>query len=265
MQPTIDGTVNLIDNDPAALNSTRELVRSIGMSADAFLSLNEFLQRHDANRPGCLVADLGIPATSGIEILRELNTRQSPLPAVFVASHANVADTVKLMQLGAVTLLEKPYRDRTLIDAIQSAVRLDAERRMVAARRHELDERVGRLSEDEKKVLDNLVAGKTNKRIAFELGIACRTVEYRRHNIFSKLEVQSVAEMTIVVTDLERLTDISQMSNAPAMRLTDSRFTSLARIVNTLSLRLFMHPGVSGHRLGNICSDPALPPEVPTR
>ena len=226
MQNSVHLTVRLIGKDTIALEAVCELVRSIGLRVHPYRSLDEFQRQQDATQPGCLVADLGITGMNGIEILQELNETDSPLPAIFVASHAKVADVVNLMQSGAVTLLEKPFQHGRLLDAIRSAVRLDSERRSVAARCRELDQHFRELSEDERHVLRDLLAGKTNKQIAFDLGTALRTVEYRRSSILSKLKVQSIAEAAATVAELERLTDISALLKAPPIRLTDSRLTS---------------------------------------
>lgn len=226
MQDSVHPTVQLIGNDALALETAGKLVRSIGFGVDPYLSPDEFLRRHDDARPGCVVADLDNVANRGIAILRELNEAESPLPVVFVASQANVADAVSLMQSGAVTLLEKPYRNGTFVDSVRSAVRLDAERRRVAVRCSELDQRFRRLSEDERDVLRELLAGQANKQIAFSRGIALRTVEYRRSHIFSKLEVHSIAEAAAAVSEFERLTEISALLKAPPIRMTDSRFIS---------------------------------------
>ena len=205
---------------------------------------------------------------NGPDLLRELNDRENPLPAVFISSAANVADTVTLMQLGAVTLLEKPYRSRTLVDAIHAAVRLDAERRMIAARCRELDQRLRRLSREEQQVLQDLVTGKTNKRIAFELGIALRTVEYRRRNIYSKLEVQSIAELAATIAERERLTDIGMLLKSPPVRLANTRFRSfgMPRWLQTLgrNRRAFDPPHSGAAAEHSFAENAAVRDGVPT-
>lgn len=222
----MDPTVHLIDNDLGAFEIVCELVGAVGFRVEPHRSPAAFLSGYDARQSGCLVANLGVPGMSGIEFLHELNACEEPIPAVFVASQADAADVVSLMQSGAVSLLEKPYRKRTLLAAIQSAVRLSTERRLVADRRRSIQERLSLLTKGERIVLHGLLSGDTNKRMASRLGIALRTVEYRRHNIFSKLNVQSIAELAATVAELERLTDIGELLQAPAMRLTDSRFSS---------------------------------------
>jgi FixJ family two-component response regulator len=223
----MDATVHLIDSDPGAVQIVCGLLESTAFSVEPHPSTAEFLNGRHSVQPGCLVVNLGGSGIDGIEFLRRLNSHEAPPPTIFVTDHADLPDVVSLMQLGAVSLLEKPYRKRALLAALQSAVRLDAERRMVAARLRELRERVDSLSEDERIVLQDLVAGNTNKGIATRRGIALRTVEYRRHNIFAKLRVHSIAEMAVTVAELERLADVRAMLQTPPLRLADSRFTSL--------------------------------------
>lgn len=235
-------TVHLIDNDLGAYEIVCELVGPVGFRVESHRSPAAFLSEYEPRQSGCLVANLAAPGMDGIEFLHELNACEEPMPAVFVASRVDVADIVSLMQSGAVSLLEKPFRKRALLAAIESAVRLSTERRLVSDRRREIQNRMSLLSEGECVVLQGLLSGETNKRIASRLGIALRTAEYRRHNIFSKLDVHSIAELAATVAELERLTDISELLQAPPMRLADSRFSSFCMPMRLRTVRRTSRP-----------------------
>lgn len=246
---SISATVNLIDDDSADRDVPGEYLRSMGFHTKLYRTHEQFLRADNSARPACVLADLEGRVQDGFAVLRALNAGEDPLPAVFVVSRASIADAVSLMQAGAVSLLEEPYCKRSLLSAVESAVRLDAQRRMVSAQRRRLQLRLERLSDEEIPVLHELVAGKTNKSIAAQLRVALRTVEYRRHKIFEKLEVQSVAEMTAVVTELERLTDVSALLNASPARLAGSRFASLCvpgRMRTTGAARPIVDPPHAG-------------------
>ena len=109
--------------------------------------------------------------------------------------------TVRAMAAGAVTLLEKPYDEDELWDAIRKALARDAEQREGLQRQREIRLRVEQLSPGERAVMDLIVQGQPNKAIARKLEISVRAVENRRSGIFSKMQANSVAELVRLVIE----------------------------------------------------------------
>jgi len=100
------------------------------------------------------------------------------------------------MKSGAVDFIEKPFdEDETLLSAIRSALARQAQASDRDARATAIQQRIAKLSEREREVLDRLVAGKANKVIAFELGISPRTVEVYRANVMTKMQADSLSEL----------------------------------------------------------------------
>ncbi len=196
-------TVFVVDDDEQARKSVCALVGSMGLQAEAFASAEEFLEKYAEDRPGCLITDYRLLGMNGLELHEELVRRHVWLPFIVLTGHARTALTVRAMQSGAVTLLDKPYADDDLWEAIRQALAADATRRDSRERSRELRGRLHALSPGERQVLDLLTAGKPNKQIAQELHVSVRTVENRRREVLRKAGAGSLSELFRLVTDAE--------------------------------------------------------------
>ena len=130
-------TVFVIDDDQSVRRSLALLLRSGGFNAETFESAQAFLQRYDADRPGCIILDVRMPGMSGMELQRELLNGESNLPIIFITAHGDVPMAVDAVQAGAVDFIQKPFRDDVLMDRIRTALRKNAELRITSARRAE--------------------------------------------------------------------------------------------------------------------------------
>lgn len=188
-------TVYLIDDDPSMIAALRELVDLLGLKAVAFRSANEFLDAYSPDGPGCLVLDVRMPGMSGLELQKEILARGIELPTIVVTGFGDVRMAVEAMKAGAIEFLEKPFRTQELCDHIQRAVKLDAANWHNRQQRRQAQQQLAVLTRAEREVLDLVVAGKTNRLIAAELGLSVRTVEDRRARMMRKLNVSSRAEL----------------------------------------------------------------------
>ena len=179
---------------PCAVPS-RRCVESMGAQALAYSSAEEFLAAYDGSQSGCLVADMRLRGMSGIELLEALSRRPFRPPTLMVTAFADVPTAVRAMSLGAMTVLQKPYRDQELWDALGNALALSSHRRRDEAHVRERQARMAQLTSGETQVLDLIMAGRPNKGIARELGVGLRTVEGRRHSVMAKLGARSLAEL----------------------------------------------------------------------
>ena len=148
---------------------------------------------------GCLITDLRMPGTDGSELQRRLLAANSTLAVVVVTGHADVATAVRLMENGAVTLLEKPYDDSSLLRAVRQAIARSHREHASRRRQSEVAHRLSALTDEERRVLDCLLENKANKTIAFELGISLRTVDRRRRAVLDKMCAASVPELAAMV------------------------------------------------------------------
>lgn len=190
------GTIFIVDDDAPFLRSLSRLLTAVGYSVEAFASAQEFFARPAPERPGCVVADLQMPGTNGLQLQESLRKSANPLPVIFLTGQGDIPTTVNAMRSGAEDFLTKRTPQEELLAAIERAFERDARERQQRRHRRELSSRFDELSEREKEVLSHVVRGKMNKEIAAELNINLRTVKLHRTNLTRKLNVQSVAELT---------------------------------------------------------------------
>jgi FixJ family two-component response regulator len=175
----------------------------MGLPAREFPSAEAFLAEYQPGNPGCLVTDVRMLGMSGLELQEELNRRGIRLPVIVLTAHARTPLTVRAMQAGAVTLLDKPYQQDDLWDAIRRALARDAVSRAEATRRDELRANIASLTPAERTVLERIVQGQPNKLIAKQLGVSLRTVENRRQAVIEKMRADSVAELVRMVIEAD--------------------------------------------------------------
>ena len=180
------------------------LVTAAGLGAESFASARDFLTGFDPSLPGCLICDVSMPGMSGLELQQELNARGAPLAVIFITAKGDVPTAVSAMHHGAFEYLLKPFSDHVLIDCVRTALLRDRETRRSISETAEIRERRGRLTEREREVLAHLIEGASNKTMAFELGIAQRTIELHRSNVMNKMGARSIAQLVRMVMNLER-------------------------------------------------------------
>ena len=190
-------TVHIVDDDASFLAATSRLLRASGFAVRTFASAAEFLaQREAEDAPGCLLADVQMPGMDGLELQAALARSQNPLPILFLTGHGDIPSSVRAMRDGAEDFLEKRAPKEELLGAVQRALARDGREREARARRRALRARFDALTKRELEVLGHVVRGRLNKQIAGDLGIHERTVKLHRTAITTKLQVQSVAELT---------------------------------------------------------------------
>jgi len=187
--------VHIVDDDEAVRDSLSFLLSTAGYAPRTYASAEEFLQNLPDASPGCVITDLRMPGKSGIDLLREVGGMGCDLTFIVVTGHGDVANAVEAMKLGAADFLEKPYDERSMLSAIETACRNRRAADETRARRTAYRERLASLSHRESQVLEGVVAGRQNKEIALQLGISPRTVEVYRSNLMTKMQAGSLSEL----------------------------------------------------------------------
>ena len=119
-----DPIVFVVDDDYRVREALSSLIASVGLRVAAFGSAAEFLQSERPDAPACLVLDLELPDTSGLELQRELAAGDGP-PIVFITGHGDIPSSVRAMKAGAIEFLPKPFGEHELLRAIDAAIVLD--------------------------------------------------------------------------------------------------------------------------------------------
>lgn len=188
-------TVFVVDDDPSVRDSLTWLLESMRLRVETHDSAHAFLDSYDPDRPGCLVLDVRLPGMGGLDLLAQLRARAITLPVIVVTAFGDVRTAVRAMRSGAIDVMEKPVSDQVLLDRVQQAIELDRQTRAADAKRRAAVALFARLSRRERQVLSLVTAGKPNKSIAAELGVAPKTVEGYRATLMRKLGVASVPDL----------------------------------------------------------------------
>jgi FixJ family two-component response regulator len=190
-----DATVYVVDDDDDMRDSLRWLLTTVGLRVEAFSSAEGFLRSPAPRGPGCLVLDVRMPGTSGLDLFEELARRGGTLPVIFITAFADVPMAVRALKSGAAEFVEKPFNRQTLMEKIQRAVRRDIETHRARAGRDAIRARFRSLTDKEREVLDAILDGEPNKAIAARLGVSTRAIEMRRASLMRKLAARSASEL----------------------------------------------------------------------
>lgn len=190
-----NATIFVVDDDTSVRTALKRLIRSLGFIVEAFDSAQAFLDREDHDGPACLILDIRMPGTSGIELQKQLTETGVHIPIIFITGHGNVQMSVKAMKAGALDFIEKPFDDQTLIDAIHTAIARSKQDRAKQIERHELQTLVDSLTPREYEVFRLVVAGMLNKQIGAELGMSEKTVKVHRGRVMQKMQAASLADL----------------------------------------------------------------------
>jgi FixJ family two-component response regulator len=193
--PDPNSTVLVVDDDPHLRDSVGRLLRSVGMNAQLFGSISDFLDSALPDGPTCLVLDVRFPGQSGLDLQRELVAAERVLPIVFVTGHGDIPMSVQAMKSGAIEFLTKPYRDQDLLDAIQLGLSRDRAWRENEMALAAIRARFGTLSPREREIVIQVARGRLSKQIAGDIGIAEATVKVHRSRAMRKMNVRSLPEL----------------------------------------------------------------------
>jgi FixJ family two-component response regulator len=188
-------TVFIIDDDASVRESIHDLVESVSLRAESFATAQGFLSSERRDGPSCLVLDVRLPDTSGLDLQQELSRAGVKIPIIFITGHADIPMTVKAMKSGAVEFLTKPFREQDLLDVIHRALRRDRGVREKQKQLAELQKRYSSLSARECEVISLVASGLLNKQIAAELGSSETTVKIQRGRVMQKMQAKSLPDL----------------------------------------------------------------------
>ncbi len=187
--------VLIVDDDAEVRTAISELMLSVGIDSTCYGSTRELLESPLLDRAGCLVLDVRMPGSSGLDLQQHLTAAGISKPIVFLTGHGDIPMSVQAMKAGAVDFLTKPVRDQTLLDAVVAGVERDVAERASARIVQQHVERFATLTPREGQVMREVARGRLNKQIAYDLGITEITVKLHRSNVMKKMQAASVGEL----------------------------------------------------------------------
>lgn len=187
--------VHLVDDDASVLKLLQAMVATIGVEARVFSSAQSFLAAYRPSVHECLVCDIRMPGVDGMELQRQLLATGATIPIIFLTGFAEVGIAVEAMKHGAFDFLEKPFSAQALLTKIKAALDSSQQRYAQWLERQAIEARIALLTERERAVIAQVVAGKSSREISELFGISVRTVENHRIRIKEKLHVVSTVDL----------------------------------------------------------------------
>jgi FixJ family two-component response regulator len=114
--------VAIVDDDDSMRGALQGLLKSVGLSARAFESAEEFLGSGDQRETACLIADIRMPGMSGLELQAKLNAEHCRIPTIFITAHGDEEMRLQALRAGAVEFLPKPFDDELLLESVRAAL-----------------------------------------------------------------------------------------------------------------------------------------------
>jgi FixJ family two-component response regulator len=190
-----EALVYIVDDDELLRGAISSLLRSVGMRIAAYPSVPAFLAQPRKEVTSCLLLDVRLQGVSGLDFQAELNRDGVALPIIFMTGHGDIPMSVRAMKAGAIDFLAKPFRDQDLLDAVNTALRADSERRQRDQARHGLTARYETLTPREREIMALAARGLMNKQIAGEVGTSEITVKIHRGNAMRKMQAKTFADL----------------------------------------------------------------------
>lgn len=196
--------VCIVDDDEAIREALKLLLFASDLNSCVYDSADAFLADPSPQPFDCMLLDIRMPGTDGLELFRILHQRHVSYPIIFITGHGDIPLAVSAIKQGAFDFLTKPFREGELLEKIRAAVEHNRTNRRHLSELQQLQQRVDSCTPREREVMLLLAAGLPNKGIAESLGISPRTVEIHRAHLMQKMEADSLPALVRMLTMLDR-------------------------------------------------------------
>jgi FixJ family two-component response regulator len=251
--PVAEQTVFLLDDDHSARTSLIRLLTYARVRAEGFSTPDALLERLDRDAAGCLILDVRLPGTNGLDFYDALVAERKALPVIFLSGYLDVTLTVRAMRIGAIDALQKPVVRDVLLDAVKRAFQRDEGRRARLAEEQSIRARFDSLTPRERDVLAQVVRGDATKRIASGLGSSEKTIKAHRSHVMRKFGVRRTADLVRLT---EGLVSAERMPPPGPRRADAPGEKDPQRRIQTGILEAHVHAGLEFLATAQAASDP---------
>ncbi len=197
--------VLVVDDEPLVRSAVDSLLRSVGYRVKCFATAADLCQDvASLHQADCLILDVRLPFTSGLDFQQKLADMGSGVPIVFVTGHGDIPMSVRAMKAGATDFLPKPFRDQDILDAVASACEARAAARGETQVEAELKARFASLTAREREIMEMATSGLMNKQIAGRLNLSEVTVKIHRGKIMRKMMARTFADLVKMADAIAR-------------------------------------------------------------
>lgn len=198
-----DPLVCIVDDDEAIRESLRLLLYSSGLGSQGYSSADAFLADDARREFDCMLLDIRMPGTDGLELFRELQRERVAYPVIFITGHGDIPLAVSAIKQGAWDFLTKPFRSGELLEKVGGAIEHYRATRKNLLAQQRLLARYNACTPRERDVMRLLADGLPNKGIAEALGISPRTVEIHRAHVMEKMAADSLPALVRMVATID--------------------------------------------------------------
>jgi FixJ family two-component response regulator len=174
----------------------------VNLEHKAFSSVDSFLSALDPHQLGCVLTELKLGNSTAFQFLKRLRQMRSSLPIILLTSRATVPLTVQAFKAGLFDVLEKPSEAFQLWECATRAFENHGRDLNESSHRESIRSRMTHLSRQELQVMQMILEGEQNKRIAARLGLSPRTIVFRRKSLMAKMSAKSVAELACLINSV---------------------------------------------------------------
>ena len=199
-----DGVVFVIDDDESVRDAVSNLLESVHLRAHAFASTEEFFRRGRPDTSCCLVLDLQLPGTTGLQFQQSLQRAGIEIPIVFITAYGDVPTAMRAVKAGALEFLTKPFQKEDLLSAVYRGLDADCAFLRERTENASLHERFSELTNREIEVMGLVSDGLSNKEIAWKLDLSEPTVKIHRSRVMQKMQAGSLPELVRMSDRLKR-------------------------------------------------------------
>jgi FixJ family two-component response regulator len=187
--------VYVVDDDAGFRKALSRMLSAYGWAVTEFESAEAFMGAWNPGQLGCLVLDVELPGLDGIALQRSLLQANQTMPIIFLTGHGDLPRCVEAVKSGAVDFFAKPVAAEKLTAAISRAIQQEQTARLGRAAEAQLRECYESLTVRERQVLAGVAAGRLNKQIATDLGIAEQTVKFHRARVMERMKARTASDL----------------------------------------------------------------------